>query len=215
MRAVTFASCYVYSPGGAGASSVRSRLMRSLLKERDAYFIDKYADRVRQQVAEGPSLAGFFCASSVLVPVPGSLPRTRHDASVADRLAQALLGEGLGYGIWRGLRRISPVRKSATCMPGMRPTVGDHYESLAVCEPAAGLQAPYSSRPKIVLVDDVVTKGRTLMAAAARVREALPDAEVRAFALIRTMGLTTGVDHLLQPCVGEICWRRGDAQRRP
>lgn len=222
IRPVTFAACYVYSPGGAGASSVRSRLMRSLLKERDAYFLDKYADRVRQQVAEGPCLAGFFSARSVLVPIPGSLPRAREDASVADRLARALLSEGLGSGIWRGLRRISPVRKSATAMPGSRPTVCDHYGSLAVCDAAAidgasGMpEAALRVAPRrIVLVDDVVTKGRTLLAAAARMREAFPDAEVRAFALIRTMGLTPEVDHLLDPCVGEICWRCGDARRRP
>lgn len=222
LRGVTFASCYVYSPGGAGVSSVRSRLMRSLLKERDAYFMDKYADRVRQQVAEGPSLAGFFRASSVLVPIPGSMPRAGHGACVADQLALALLSEGLGCALWRGLRRISPVRKSATSVPGARPTVADHYGSLAVCDAAAiecasGLAARELRLPprQIVLVDDVVTKGRTLLAAAARMREAFPDAEIRAFALIRTMGLTPEVDHLLDPCVGEIRWRCGDACRRP
>ena len=207
LNEVTFASCYVYSPGGSGASSVRSRLLRSLLKERDAYFMDKYADRVRQQVADGPSLTGFFRAGSVLVPIPGSAPRP-NVASVADHLASALLNEGLGRCIWRGLQRISPVRKSATCVPGLRPTVGDHYESLAVA--TAPMQAQ-----QIVLVDDVVTKGRTILAAAARMQEAFPAAEVRAFALIRTMGLIPGVDHLLAPCVGEIRWRHGDAHRTP
>jgi hypothetical protein len=215
IRAVTFASCYVYSPGGSGASCVRSRLMRSLLKEGDAYFIDKYAGRVRQQVAEGPSLAGFFGAGSVLVPIPGCTPRFRGKESVADHLAGALLGEGLGQSIWRGLRRVSAVPKSATAVPGLRPSVGDHYASLAVT-----LASPSSpSLPllplHIILVDDIVTKGRTLLAAAARVREAFPTADVRAFALIRTLGLIPAVDHLLDPCVGEIRWSRGDAHRVP
>jgi len=209
IRAVTFASCYVYSPGGSGVASERSRLMRSLLKDRDAYFMDKYADRVRQQVADGPSLAGFLNAGSVLVPIPGSALRPR-EASVADHLASALLSEGLGLGIWRGLERISPVRKSATAAPGLRPTVGEHYASLAVADPAPPLPSQ-----RIVLVDDVVTKGRTLLAAAARMQEAFPTAEIRAFALIRTMGLIQRVDHLLEPCVGEIRWRCGDAHRIP
>jgi hypothetical protein len=65
------------------------------------------------------------------------------------------------------------------------------------------------------LVDDVVTKGRTLLAAAARVQEAFPCAEIRAFALIRTMGLTRNVERLVDPCIGEIRWRGGDACRTP
>jgi orotate phosphoribosyltransferase len=68
---------------------------------------------------------------------------------------------------------------------------------------------------RIVLVDDVVTKGRTLLAAAARMRDAFPDVDIRAFALVRTMGLVSGVARLLDPCVGEIRWEGGDAYRTP
>lgn len=211
---VRFASCYVYSPGGSDGSSVRSRLMRTLLKESDAYFMDKYADRVRQQVADGPSLAGFFCPGSLLVPIPGCAPRPDGVVSVTDHLAAALLAEGLGLSIWRGLRRIAPVRKSATAAPGLRPSVLDHYESFAAL--AAPATTPTPCQPvQIVLVDDVVTKGRTLLAAAMRLQEAFPSAEIRAFALIRTLGFSRRLDHLLDPCVGEIRWRCGDAHRTP
>ena len=68
---------------------------------------------------------------------------------------------------------------------------------------------------QVVLVDDVVTKGRTLLAAAARLHEAFPTIDIRAFALLRTMGLGQRVDRLLDPCVGEIRWRAGDAHRNP
>jgi len=54
-----------------------------------------------------------------------------------------------------------------------------------------------------------------LLAAASRVREALPDAEIRAFALLRTLGRVAGVRNLLQPCRGEIRCVRGDALRSP
>jgi orotate phosphoribosyltransferase-like protein len=67
----------------------------------------------------------------------------------------------------------------------------------------------------VVIVDDVITKGRTLLAAAARVREALPDAQIRAFALLRTMALVSDLTNLLDPCRGEIRWMRGDARRIP
>jgi uracil phosphoribosyltransferase len=167
----------------------------------------KYAFRVRQQVAEDSPLAGFLGTDHVLVPVPGSAT-TRDRITVAGQLAAALLNAGLGGGIWNGLRRVCPVAKSATAAPGSRPTVSAHYDSFAI-EPAGGAPS------RVMLVDDVVTKGRTLLAAAARLQEAFPATEIRAFAMLRTMGLAEGVNHLLEPCVGEIRWRAGDARRTP
>lgn len=203
-----FASCYVYSPMGAGKVCERSRLLRELLKEGNERFIRRYAVRVRQQIAESPQLAGFFTSSDVLVPVPGSAPRRHEGRFVASRLAEALVRQGLGCHTWNGLKRTRPVRKSGTAPPRARPSVALHYESFAI----AALPSPPVS---LVLVDDIITKGRTLLAAAARLHEAFPNAEVRAFALIRTMGLIPQVNRLLEPCKGSICWEQGDARRNP
>jgi hypothetical protein len=207
IRRLTFASCYVYSPRGAGAASRRSRLLRKLLKAGDDRFFLKYALRVRQQFREDALLAGFLGAGQVLVPVPGSAPAVAGVLSVPEHLAMALVEAGLGRDIWKGLLRSRPVPKSATSPPLSRPTVGTHYESFAVA--AAAVPA------RIVLIDDVVTKGRTLLAAAARLKVASPDSEIRAFALLRTMGWVGGVEQLVNPCVGEIRWRAGDAYRNP
>ncbi len=54
----------------------------------------------------------------------------------------------------------------------MRPTVFEHYESFVVV-PAPGMVR------RVVLIDDVITKGRTLLAAAARVQSAFPSADIR------------------------------------
>jgi len=186
----------------------RSRLLRALLKAGDANFMLKYALRVRQQANESPPLTGFFGARDVLVPVPGSAPHLSQDAWAAEHLAVALVNEGLGGISWPGLRRIHAVRKSATAVPGKRPSVNVHYESFSV-------ESPPVPPESIVLVDDVVTKGRTLLAAAIRVHEAFPCAQIRAFALVRTMGLVSGIGQLLDPCKGEIRWRAGDALRNP
>jgi hypothetical protein len=207
IRRVAFASCYVYSPAGQGAVCARSRLLRALLKDGDARFMLKYAVRVRQQIEPSSLLAGFFLADDVLVPVPRSTPRTGGTWAAAE-LAHALVREGIGSLTWLGLHRIHAVPKSATAAKGRRPTVARHYDSFRLEQSALRLQ-------NVVLVDDVITRGRTLLAAAARVREAIPGGQIRAFALLRTMGLTNGVESLLAPCRGEIRWIGGDAQRNP
>jgi predicted amidophosphoribosyltransferase len=208
IRTIAYGSCYVYSPAGPGAVSERSRLLLALLKTADATFMLKYALRVRQQAEDSPPLAGFFEATDVLVPVPGCTPRSPGGLWTAEHLASALVNEGLGGAAWAGLRRIHAVPKSATAARGKRPTVNLHYESFVI--------EGYPTAPeRIVLIDDVVTKGRTLLAAATRVHEAFPCADVRAFALVRTMGLISGVHRLLDPCRGEISWRAGDAHRSP
>jgi predicted amidophosphoribosyltransferase len=187
--------------------SERSRLLRSLLKQGDARFMVKYALRVHQQAQQSAKLAGFFSATDVLVPVPGSSPKARGRWAAAD-LAQALVQEGLGTVAWPGLHRVCAVHKSATAAPGARPTVSCHFESFQ-------MERSSIDHASVVLVDDVITKGRTLLAAAARVREAYPHAQIRAFALLRTLGFIAGVEHLLDPCRGEIRWQGGDARRIP
>src|SRR5450631_4887202 len=112
IRRITFASCYVYSPCGSGAACERSRLLRALLKSGDTHFIVKYAFRVRQQVVDESPLAGFVCPDQVLVPVPASARSTAGTMTVAEQLATAMAEAGLGGGIWNGLRRVRPVRKS-------------------------------------------------------------------------------------------------------
>jgi hypothetical protein len=208
LSVLSFGSCYGYSPGGVCQASRRSRALCARLKAGDADFLVKYALRVRRECSESRLLDGFFAEKTILVPVPASVPSIAGALTVAERLARALVQQGLGAAVWPGLRRDSPVRKSATALAGTRPTVEDHYSSLSVTDlPLASAQ--------LLLIDDVVTKGRTLLAAAARLQEAFPHAHIRAFALLRTMSLISEIDSLVQPCVGEIRWRRGDARRSP
>jgi predicted amidophosphoribosyltransferase len=162
---------------------------------------------VRQQTEPSGLLAGFFLSGDVLVPVPRCAPRAGGTWAAAV-LAQALVEQGLGSATWTGLQRIRAVRKSATAAKGRRPSVARHYDSFQL--------KPCTLRPAgVVLIDDVVTRGRTFLAAASRVREALPNAQIRAFALLRTLGLIPSITRLLEPCRGEIHWRVGDAQRIP
>jgi len=213
IAALEFASCYVYSPSGCGRLSERSRLMRELLKEGDARFLKHYAERVQGQMCESPTLAGFLSSADVLVPVPGCMPRSDQGRYAATKLAQALLEQGLGRDTWNGLKRIRRVQKSAIAASSARPSVALHYESFSI--DAASIDASPRAAQSLVLIDDIVTKGRTLFAAAVRLHEAFPAAHIRAFALLRTKGLTPEARRLLQPCRGLISFKGGDARREP
>jgi adenine/guanine phosphoribosyltransferase-like PRPP-binding protein len=98
--------------------------------------------------------------------------------------------------------------ESPTASNAERPTVKQHYDSFAAVRPALAPE-------RIVLVDDVITKGRTILAAATRLHEALPNADIRAFALVRTMGFLLDVAQALDPCQGFVTWSGGDARREP
>lgn len=208
LRELCFGSCYVYSPVGNCPVSRCSRLLRTLLKEPDQNLMNCYASRVRREVSEFRLFAGYFEPCTTLIPVPGSRPRASGAPWVAECLASAFVDAGLGGTVWTGLRRVHPVIKSATASKGKRPTVTTHYKSFMV-------ESREDPPDRIVLVDDVVTKGRTLLAAASRVQEAFPHASVRAFALLRTMGMVAEVSRLLDPLEGMITWRAGDARRHP
>jgi len=58
--------------------------------------------------------------------------------------------------------------------------------------------------PRFVIVDDVVTLGATLLAAASLVKATYAEAGVAVFALVRTMGLVPEVGSIASPCVGRI-----------
>lgn len=213
LRSVSFCSCYVYSPRGTGYASEASRMLCMRLKAGDPKCLPAYAGQVRELAMRHEPLAGLFGREVMLVPVPGSAPSSA-GVWAAERLAMALHGVGLGKSVWPGVQRRFGVRKSATALNADRPTVRQHHESFVVSPlpTAAGLSTPPSP---IVLVDDVITRGRTILAAAARLHEAFPNADIRAFALVRTMGFLPNVTHSLEPCYGIVRWAGGDARREP
>lgn len=218
-----FASCFAYLPGGSGPVSEQGRLLRARLKAADKTWLPHFAARVWLEAIGHGHFTLTFGAHVVLVPVPGSRPAQRADWT-GERLAWCLKEVGLATEVWPLLRRLYAVRKSAFAAAGERPSVLEHCASFAVDGalrgPAAIGQGPLVKkcrRPELqlTLVDDVITRGRTLLAAAGRLREAFPGAEIRAFALLRTLGPDETLRQILDPCEGEVRWVSGDARRYP
>jgi hypothetical protein len=159
----------------------------------------------------------------ILVPVPGSAP-ARGLPWVGERLAWCLQEVGLAVEVWPVLRRCRAVRKSAFAPAGERPSVLEHYASFAIDRapgnrapiwPGGQVRKPNGHSLRLTLVDDVITRGRTLLAAAGRLRAEFPGAEIRAFALLRTLARGERLCNVLDPCEGEVRWVWSDARRVP
>jgi hypoxanthine phosphoribosyltransferase len=107
------------------------------------------------------------------------------------------------------LSRSIALPKAAWSDAEERPTVQRHYETLAVRKL---LFVP----TEIVLVDDVVTRGATLLGAASRLHESFPNARISAFAAMRAISAPADFGGVFDPCVGVIRLRDdGGTTRRP
>jgi hypothetical protein len=218
-----FESCFAYLPTGDGPLCEDGRRLCARLKAADRGWLPHLAAQVWLEAIGHGRFTRSFGPDVVLVPVPGSAPALRTDWVVA-HLAWCLKEVGLATEMWPGLRREHAVRKSAVAAAGERPSVLEHYASFAVERPSRGHAAGgRCSRVaelggaglRLTLVDDVITRGRTLLAAACRLRDAFPNAEIQAFALLRTLRRGEVLRQVLDPCAGEVRWLDGDARRSP
>ena len=206
---VRFGSCFVYSPRGAGENAHYSRSVCLRVKTSDVEWLPRYVETVLDHCDTGQELVGCFTRDTVLVPVPTYLPCTQRRVWGAACLASCLKEVGIPGTVWHGLHRVEAVRKSSTAYGPRRPSMRKHYESLAVA------RAPQRVPERLLLIDDVVSSGRTLLACWLRLRERFPSTPIAAFALIRTLGFVREIPQLVLPCTGRITWTGVDARRHP
>ena len=207
LSSVSFASLLAYSPRGTSDISRKSRTVCYGIKADRADVMSEAVARLEKE-HEASGLQEFLGPEVVLVPTPRSAPLVEYALWPAERICQRLVDAGLGSTVERVLVRTEAVPKSSFSQPGDRPSVDRHLGTI-VAEPLL-LGAEH-----ITVVDDVITKGRTLYAAVCLVQEAFPKSEVRAFTLVRTMGLVPEIESIVDPCVGKISYRSGDVKREP
>jgi predicted amidophosphoribosyltransferase len=166
------------------------------------------AQTIQQDKSTLP-FASFFQPDTILIPTPKSSLMQPDTPWVPERIATALVRMGLGKEVVSCLVRVKPVPRAALSPPDERPTPAKHYESIVV-------QGRLSKPDEIVLVDDIVTRGATLLGAAARLADVFPQTRIRAFAAMRTISNQDEFGKVYDPCIGMIELRpSGDTLRKP
>jgi len=214
LNQLEFGSLLSYCPrGGSSAEIQRSRQIMRFVKN-DSFvedppvlmsdWISSTMERRRSEL----SFDSLFRINSVLVP-RSSLSQP-DSLWVPERIANALIKRRFGARVMSCLTRSRAVPKSATSQPDRRPTPTDHFESFTV-------QGNLGSAEDIVLIDDIVTRGHTMIGAANRLLDAFPSSRIHAFAAIRTVSDWTDFAHIYDPQIGSIEYRENsdDCLRRP
>ena len=140
--------------------------------------------------------ASFFQPDTLLVPTPSSSLMKEGTLWVPNRLATALVNCGLGKEVAQILKRVKPVGKAAWSAPEKRPLPHEHYESMEV-------QKSLSEPSNILLIDDIITRGSTLLGAASRLAEVFPSAHICAFAVMRAITNECDFEKVYYPIVGQ------------
>jgi len=210
---ITFGSFLVYAPRGTSELSNKAKQFVRALKEERLIGVplqspSAYAARRLAEERRNGALEELFGTSPLLVPVPRSSLTVEGGIWPAYNIASALIGQGIGATVLPCLQRVKAVPKSAFAASRSRPKPLDHYESIAAVKMV-------TDREYLCLVDDVVTKGATLLATASRLQEAYPRAKIVAFALIRTLGFVEDIDRIVEPAFGTITLRGDEALREP
>jgi hypothetical protein len=210
---ITFGSFLVYAPRGTSELSNKAKQFVRALKEERLIGVPPqspsvYAARRLAEERRNGILEELFGSSPLLVPVPRSSFTVEGGIWPAYNIASALIAQGIGVTVLPCLERVKAVPKSAFAASGSRPKPLDHYESIGAVKMIA-------DREQLCLVDDVITKGATLLAAATRLQEAYPRAKIVAFALVRTLGFVEDIQRIVEPAVGTITFRGDEAAREP
>ena len=148
----------------------------------------------------------------LVVPCPRSSPLVKGGLWPAKEICDELVAHGLAMSSAPVLERVTAVPKSSTSAVGERPKPPDHIQSMAVVNQ---MELELREITRVTIVDDVITRGATLIAAATLFRQRFAKAEICVFAVVRTKSYDPEVGAILDPVVGEVSFNGIDADRKP
>ena len=208
---VQFGSMLTYTPRGDSEDHRRSREeMRRLKNDQVLTSGSLMSEEVARALSvnlASYSFHDYFHKDVALVPIPSSSRLKKDTLWVPERITSALEKHDLGTNIPL-LYRGEPLRRSSTSLAKDRPKAHQHYSSMMI-------QKPLHDLKEVVLVDDVVTRGATLLGAANKLTDAFPDVRIRAFAVMRTISNPDCFETIRHSCTGNISLRGEDTYRSP
>jgi hypothetical protein len=151
-----------------------------------------------------------FAGGVVAVPIPRSTPSPPKQPDSlwpAMRICEELQAVGLVQDILPMVVRTRAVTKSATAVAAQRPTMHQHYETIE----CRTLHTPQPNQ-RILLVDDVVTRGATMLACFQRLRDVMPTTPIEGFAVARTQSIGD-IKAIVLPA-RQRCYLSGDQSYR-
>lgn len=219
---IPFVSLFQYSPRGTTPLSRFSRQFTYAIKQdgyvnvpssqgrsRRTHAITQVGDSIASRLTTIDFISDCFGPDTTLVPVPRSSPLVKGGLWPTHRICQEMVAKGLAANILPCIERRNPLTRSSSAGPGQRPSPRDHYNSCTV------VHSPILPSPtKITLVDDVVTRGSTLLGLYALLKDAFPNTKIRCFAAVRTHS-SGEIDTLADPACGMIDYQQGFPSRRP
>ena len=167
-----------FSPYGSSEPSRTSQNARTAIKNAKPQALEALALGLQKPDAQ-ELFADFFGPNITLVPAPRSSLLSADQLWPAKEICDELVRAKLGGQVLPCLVRTATVPKSHLQSSGNRPTVQQHYDTMEV-------QSSLLRPARILLVDDVISLGRTVFAGARRLQEAFPDADIKIFSPLRT-----------------------------
>lgn len=209
---LSFGSYLTYSPHGISELEKKSQnIVNKLKNERSIgnppiFMSQCVVDQINENLNQLP-FKDFFGSDVSLVPVLRSCLMQPGTLWVSEKIVKAMVKYGFGES-YPCLTRIKSVPKAAFSKASDRAQAIDHYNTIE-CQPLVNVPT------KIVLVDDVITSGSTIRGCASKLKEVFPNADIRAFAIIRTISNSNEFKKIVDPRVGTISGCGNRTFRRP